>query len=201
MEADPDQVYPVREDTLLLLEASLDEVRPSDRVLELGTGSGFVARHLAGKTALVIATDVNPHACRMASSPEVGMVRADLTAGIRGQFDLILFNPPYLPTKAGERMDDWLERALDGGESGREVIGNLVPDLPRILAPGGRVLLVVSEMTGVDGVLNLLRNTGFHPGIVREQVVEGENLVVVRAIRSPEQPRRDEKSRYRKGPS
>ncbi|MGA2934133.1 MAG: HemK2/MTQ2 family protein methyltransferase [Methanomicrobiales archaeon] len=188
MDADPDQVYPVREDTLLLLEAALDELKPSDRVLDLGTGSGYIARHLVGKAAIIIATDVNPHACRMASSDGVGVARADLTAGLRGHFDLILFNPPYLPTKPGERIDDWLEEALDGGEGGRDVIRRLLSDLPRILAPGGRLLLVISEITGVEEVLGLLRDAGFFAGVVRRNRVEGEDLLVVRAKRSRERP-------------
>jgi release factor glutamine methyltransferase len=199
MDADPDQVYPVLEDTLLLLEAALDEVRPTDRVLELGTGSGFVARHLAGSAALVIATDINPHACRMASSPDVGMVRADLTAGIRGQFDLVLCNPPYLPTKPGERMEDWLEKALDGGEGGREVIRNLVRDLPRILAPEGRVLVVISELTGAGETLDLFAGAGFAPEITRRTRIEGEDLMVVRAVRSNRQPGGKEGSWRREG--
>ena len=181
MEADPDQVYPVREDTLLLLEAALEEVRPSDRVLDLGTGSGYIARHLVAKATFILATDVNPHACRMASSVGIGVARADLTAGLQGHFDLILFNPPYLPTKPGERIDDWLERALDGGESGRDVIGRLLSDLPRVLAPGGRLLLVISEITGTGEVLGLLRNAGFEAGIVRRNRIEGEDLLVVKA--------------------
>ena len=183
MEADPDQVYPVREDTLLLLEAALAEVRPSDRVLELGTGSGYIARHLAGKVALVVATDVNPHACRVASSRGVEVARADLTAGIRGQFDLILFNPPYLPTKPGERLDDWLEKALDGGENGRDTIGRLVRDLPRVLAPGGRILLVISEVTGLQEVLRLFAGSDLAAGVCRRRRIEGEDLMVVRARR------------------
>jgi release factor glutamine methyltransferase len=188
MESDPDQVYPVLEDTLLLLEAALDEARSSDRVLDLGTGSGYIARHLVGKAALIIATDVNPHACRIASFAGVGVARADLTAGLRGHFDLILFNPPYLPTKPGERMDDWLEKALDGGESGREVIGRLLSDLPRVLARGGRLLLVISQMTGVEEVLGLLRDAGFEVGIVRRNRVEGEDLLVVKAELSRDRP-------------
>ena len=188
MEPDPDQVYPVREDTLLLLEAALDKLKPSDRILDLGTGSGYIARHLVGKAALIIATDVNPHACRMATSDGVGVARADLTAGIRGQFDLILFNPPYLPTKPGERINDWLEKALDGGENGREVIRRLIPDLPRVLAPGGRLLLIISEVTGVGEVLALLRDVGFSARVVRRNRVEGEDLLVVKARRSGRGP-------------
>ena len=182
MEADPDQVYPPREDTLLLLDAALAELRPSDRVLDLGTGSGYLAQRLAGRVSLVVATDINPHACRVASGAGVSVARTDLTAGIRGQFDLVLFNPPYLPTKAGERLDDWLEKALDGGESGREVIARLIPDLPRVLAPEGRVLVVISDLTGIEEVLGLFTNAGFQAGVVREQGIEGEKLVVMKAV-------------------
>ena len=182
MDPDSSQVYPVHEDTRLLLGAALAEAKLSDRVLELGTGSGYIARHLAGKVTLVAATDVNPHACRAAVSSGVGVARADLTAGIRGQFDLVLFNPPYLPTEPEERLDDWMEKALDGGKTGREVIARLLPDLPRVLVPGGRVLLVVSELTGVDEVIRLFGAAGWRAGIVREERAEGERLVVVRAV-------------------
>jgi len=187
MDADARQVYPVREDTLLLLDAALAEAGPSDRVLELGTGSGYIARHLAGKVTFIVATDVNPHACRLALLPGVGVLRTDLAAGIGGQFDLVLFNPPYLPTGPGDRLDDWLEKALDGDESGREVIARLVPDLPRILAPGGRVLVVVSELTGIGEVLDLFRRAGFSAEICRRTKVEGEELAVIRAERPGEQ--------------
>ena len=188
MDRNPDQVYPVREDTLLLLEAALAEARPSDRVLELGTGSGFIARHLAGRVSLIVATDVNPHACRAAAAPSVRVVRADLAAGIRGKFDLVLFNPPYLPTRPGERLDDWLEKALDGGESGRDVIARLVPDLSRILAPGGRLLIVISDLTGPGEVLALLGEAGFPSRICRRVRIEGEELMVIRAVGPPDEP-------------
>ena len=44
-----------------------------------------------------------------------------------GLFDLIVFNPPYLPTQPEERIDDWLEYALDGGVDGRAVITRFAP--------------------------------------------------------------------------
>ena len=64
------QVYPVEEDTQLLLEAALAEVRPGDRVLEVGTGSGHIAASLADRAARVVALDINPHAVRAARARE-----------------------------------------------------------------------------------------------------------------------------------
>ena len=58
---DSTQVYYPEADTYLLLEAALAEVKPGERVLEVGTGSGLIAAEIAGITG-VVATDINPHA-------------------------------------------------------------------------------------------------------------------------------------------
>jgi release factor glutamine methyltransferase len=173
------QVYPVREDTLLLLEAARSEVRSSDRVLEVGTGSGYIASELRRITPNVVATDINPHAVRMAKEKGVEVVRTDLVAGLCGTFDLIVFNPPYLPTRQEERVEDWLERALDGGPSGREVIERFLRDIERVLAPGGRILLLISSLTGKGAVDDLISQQGFHGRIVQSTVIEGEELLVI----------------------
>jgi len=110
-----DQVYSPAEDSYLLLRAALREVRLTDRVLEVGTGSGYVAAELVGRAAQVVTTDINPHAVECARARGLAAVRTDLFAGLSGPFDLVIFNPPYLPTAPEERIDDWLEHALDGG--------------------------------------------------------------------------------------
>ncbi len=174
-----DQVYPIREDTLLLLEAARLEVRSSDSVLEVGTGSGHIAAELRKITPNVVAIDINPHAVRMAKEKGVEVVRTDLVAGLCGTFDLIVFNPPYLPTQEEERIDDWLERALDGGPSGREVIERFVQDIERVLAPEGRILLCISSLTGIEAIQDLITQQGFHGRIVQSTVIEREEVLVV----------------------
>jgi release factor glutamine methyltransferase len=183
MKYDPSQVYSPEADTVLLLEAARAETRPGDRVLEVGTGSGLIASEIA-KISRVVATDINPHAVIAARDAGMDVVRTDLFAGIRGPFDLILFNPPYLPTRPEERTDDWLEYALDGGESGRVVIERFARDAGQILAPGGRILLLVSSITGPGETERLFAGLGFIPEIAREQVVEDEVLYVLKMIRN-----------------
>lgn len=141
-DATPDQVYPPAEDSHLLLRAALREVRPTDRVLEVGTGSGYVAASVLGRAANVVATDINPHAVECARARGLAAVRTDLFAGLSGPFDLVLFNPPYLPTLPEERIDDWLEYALDGGPTGRAVIERFVADIGRVLSPIDRKSVV-----------------------------------------------------------
>lgn len=178
-----DQVYQPEADTYLLLKAAEREARPHDRVLEVGTGSGRVAAGLTEAAGSVVATDINPYAVLAARSCGVETVRCDLAAGLAGPFDLVVFNPPYLPTSPEERIDDWLEYALDGGPDGRRVIERFIRDLGRILSPYGRVLLLVSTLTDPDAVRKIFAAHGFISFIVDEEALEGERLYVLRATR------------------
>jgi release factor glutamine methyltransferase len=175
------QVYQPEADTMLLLEAAIHEVHPGETVLEIGTGSGYIALQVSSITRCY-ATDINPHACRTARTQGVEVIRTDLASGICHRFDVILFNPPYLPTSEGERMDDWLEYALDGGEDGRDAIRRFAEILPGIIAPIGRALLLISECTGIDEVREIFGSQGFLTFIVAETITEGERLVVLRIM-------------------
>ena len=178
-QADPGQVYQPAEDSFLLLKAAKEEVRPGDRVLEIGVGSGYVSSGLLSSCRMLVATDRNPHAAAIAYASGVPVVLTDLAAGLCGPFDLILFNPPYLPTEPGERIDDWLELALDGGPSGRDVIERFLQLIPGILSPEGRVLLLISSLTGSDEVNDLIRNNGFESSTVAEERVEGGEILMI----------------------
>jgi release factor glutamine methyltransferase len=179
-------VYPVREDTHLLLEAAGEEIRPSDRVLEVGVGSGYIAHQLQGRAAWIVATDINPHAVRKAKEEGIDVLRTNLMAGICGSFDLVLFNPPYLPTRPEERIEDWLEYALDGGPSGREVIARFAEQVVSILAVQGRILLLISSLTGQKEVERIFSHQGMVGRIVKETFIEGEMLFVYRFCRKKE---------------
>ncbi|MCX6690428.1 MAG: class I SAM-dependent methyltransferase [Methanoregula sp.] len=183
MPFDPCQIYSPEADTFLLADAARAEVKAGDRVLEVGTGTGYIAAELL-RTCDVVATDINPHAVLCARNNGVEVVRGDLFAGIRGTFDLVIFNPPYLPTQPGERIDDWLEYALEGGESGRVVIERFAAEVGRVLAPGGRILLLISSLTGLDEVSGLFSRHGFISGIVMQQTVDDEELYVLKIERN-----------------
>ncbi len=137
------EVYRPSEDSYLLLGAV--SVAEGERFLEVGTGTGLVALH-AAKAAAAVATDVNPAAVALArenalhNGIRLDVVLTDLMAGLRGPFDVVAFNPPYLE---GGPLSP-LERAWQGGEAGSEVAVRFLKDLRRVLAPRGRAYLLLS---------------------------------------------------------
>ncbi len=177
---DPYQVYQPEADTYLLLEAVQGELKPHDRVLEMGTGTGYIGSQLTGYRCLLCA-DINPHACLAAKSKGLVVVRTDLFAGISGTFDLVVFNPPYLPTQDDERIADWLEYALDGGPEGRSTIARFIGGVRSVLAPGGRVLLLVSSLTGVNEVAGMFQEQGFEAAIIAKRKIFDEWLFVLKS--------------------
>ena len=180
-----EEVYPPAEDTYLLLEAALAEARMEDRALEIGCGRGILAQELSSRVQCLIATDINPHALHATRSRagDVELIQADLFKGIGGRFDLVLFNPPYLPFKPEERSGGWIDWALDGGESGRETINRFLRELEDHLLPGGRALLLISSLTGLHEVMETACTQGFQAKVVLNERCFFEQLYVLRIWR------------------
>jgi release factor glutamine methyltransferase len=179
------EVYEAAEDSALLAGVVAEHVGADDLVLDVGTGSGYVAGRIAERTgARVIGTDVNPEACRRARDAGVQPVRSDLATPFReGAFDVVAFNPPYLPVDPAAEWDDWFELALSGGESGRDVIDRFLDDVGRVLAPGGSAFLLVSTLAGVDDVVEYAGERGFSASAEEDASFPGETLTVLRLWR------------------
>ena len=179
-------VYEPAEDSALLANAVLDEIRSDSVVLDVGTGSGYIGKQIVETTgASVIGIDVNPYACKQAADTGLPVVRSDLTTGIQpNAADVIVCNPPYLPTEADPAADDWLERAIAGGTTGRYIVNRLFADVDRVLAPTGSLFLLMSSLQDIDAVVERASNAGFRGiEIDRDDSFPFEVLVVYRFSR------------------
>ncbi len=166
----PDVLVP-RPDTETLVRACAG-LGPG-RVLDVGTGSGCVALALARElpAATLLASDVSPAALALARANAAALELearidwrdADLLDGIDGAFDVIVSNPPYIPSAEIERLAPEVQQeprlALDGGADGLDVIRRLVRGASARLAPGGWLLLEVGAGQA-DAVEVLLREAG-----------------------------------------
>ncbi len=144
-----------RPETETLVEAAL-AVRP-ERVLEIGVGSGAVTGALAlelprtrfvavdrSRQALAVAR-VNLE--RLGVATRVSLLRGDGSSGLRGPFDLIVSNPPYIPSGELGRLPPEVQNeptlALDGGPDGLRFVRRLLADAPALLARFGCLALEV----------------------------------------------------------
>jgi release factor glutamine methyltransferase len=175
-------VYEPAEDTFLLADHL--EVKEGERVLELGTGCGILAVLAAEQGGRVVATDVSEAALRCAwlnawrhgVGERVELRRGELFSPVGSStFDLILFNPPYLPEE-GEGDPRW-----SGGRSGRGVLDPFLSELPLHLSPGGRALFVQSSLSGVEESLRRLGEGGLEARILKRLRFFFEELVLVEA--------------------
>ena len=140
------------------------------RVLELFVGSGAVAIAAAREGAReVTVVDVSRRALLTSvinarrNGVRLRTRRGDLFAPVAGErFDLILANPPYVPSPTEKLPRSGAARAWEGGGDGRALLDRLCDEAPVHLAPGGTLLLVQSSICGERATLARLEAAGLH---------------------------------------
>ncbi|HUX98319.1 MAG TPA: HemK2/MTQ2 family protein methyltransferase [Candidatus Deferrimicrobium sp.] len=184
-------VYLPSDDSYLLIDNL--NLEPDDFVLEIGTGSGLISLIAAQTVRKVIATDVSPIAVICAKENvkrnklegKIEVRRGGLFDPINeGEiFDIILFNPPYLPenNKNAKKVSDWLEKAWDGGNNGREIIDPFIENCKYFLKPLGRVLMVQSSLSNSSKSCDLFKNQGFQVEIRNSKSFFFEKIILLHA--------------------
>ncbi len=145
-------VYSPDHDTYLLLD--IVDVDKGEEVLEIGSGSGIISLHCSKKGPKVTAVDKDEKALENTNKNaelndiELDVKRSDLFSDIDKKFDVIIFNPPYLPKHEDLEIDDrW-----DGGERGDEVILQFLKEVKFYLNENGRIYLCFSDMAPLDNI-------------------------------------------------
>lgn len=173
-------VYEPCEDSFLLAQAALSEIKGSESVLEVGCGSGIISAVIKNNTyARVTGIDINPYAAACTRDNGVEAIIGDLLGCIRGKFDIIIFNPPYLPTNDNERTNDWINIALDGGNDGRKVIDRFLEEAGSYLVKDGKILMLVSSFTGIEEVKSRMESLGYDVEEKNRSRYSFEELVVI----------------------
>lgn len=169
-----------RQDTECLVEKAVELIRDSQRngkeapqVLDLCTGSGCIGisiKKLCPK-AVVTLSDVSEGALEVAGrnaealEAEVSLIQSDLFEKIRGKYDYIISNPPYIPTKVIEGLmpevrDYEPHLALDGTADGLFFYRKIVQEAEKYLKEGGVLLFEIGQEQGAD-LTEIMEKQGF----------------------------------------
>ncbi|MYW03799.1 HemK2/MTQ2 family protein methyltransferase [Streptomyces sp. SID3343] len=182
--------YRPQADTRLLASAFVEQgLHRVDRVLDVGTGTGAVALAAASAgSCRVTAVDVSRQAvwtARLNSAWRrrgVSVLRGDLLEPVRGQtFDVVLANPPYVPSPEENAPRRGRARAWDAGTDGRLVLDRLCAQVPIHLNPGGTLLVVHSVLCGVGTTLGLLESVGLRAQVVARSLEPFGPVLTARA--------------------
>ncbi|MCG7623398.1 peptide chain release factor N(5)-glutamine methyltransferase [Epibacterium sp. Ofav1-8] len=180
-----------RPETETLIEAALAE--PFERVLDLGVGSGCILVTLLAEQqgALGLGVDLSEAACLQASANAVlhrvearaDIRQSDWFSAVKGQFDLIVSNPPYIALDemdglSAEVRDHEPQMALTDGADGLSAYRLICAGLGQHLAQGGRVMVEIGPTQGA-AVAQMMRAQGLVDVVVlpdldgRDRVVSG----------------------------
>ena len=162
-----------RQDTETLVEEALKVIRPGMKVLDMCTGSGCIIisiMHFA-KEIEGFASDISRHAINLAkenakmNNVSVTFETGDLFDHIRGNYDVIVSNPPYIRTEEIPKLMPEVQnfepvQALDGKEDGLYFYRRIVEEAKEYLNPNGFLLFEIGYDQGKE-VPELMENTGY----------------------------------------
>jgi release factor glutamine methyltransferase len=188
------QVYSPAEDSWLLEEYLLKQNLAGKVCLDFGCGSGIQAIAMLNAGAKeVLSVDVNVDALKETGKKVKGFLikakksgaqflgqflgarKSEYFSNIKEKFDLIAFNPPYVPS------DEVKWRDLDGGENGRTVIDKFISKVKVHLNPKGVVVLLISSLNNPDEVIGEFKKKGFVVSIESKKKLFFEELIILRA--------------------
>jgi release factor glutamine methyltransferase len=177
--------YKPSDDTFLLADCA--QKHRGRFALEIGTGSGYICGILKTGFKFVVATDIDADAIKVAREyvkgirrkdgrpvKDVAFVCCDSSSAISNmRFDLIVINPPYLPSGAVGDI------TVDGGTEGIEVSIHMMEDCVRLLEANGILLIATSSLSNYRALMERMDALGISAVIIAGKKFEFEELIVI----------------------
>jgi len=173
-----ENVYPPSEDTFLLIDALKKYNVKRKKILEIGTGTGIIAIYLAKRGAKVYATDIKKEAVQCAkenakiNKVKIETIQSNLFENIKEKnFDIIIFNPPYLPPN--KEQDKYLTEKdkLDiiGGENGVETTIKFVKKVKKYLNKKGKAIIIQSTLANLEKLNKTIKENNLKTKIIAKK--------------------------------
>ena len=184
------EVYEPSEDTFLLLDSI--NVITNQKVLEIGAGTGIISLYCAQKGATVICSDINPYAIEIINkniqenkkqlNGSIEVRTGDLFEIVieKETFDIIIFNPPYLPTTKDEKkgISEWYAKSFDGGPTGLTVTIKFLKELKPYLKKDGKAYFIYSSLSKKQQLEQTLKSLSFKYTIIKKLRCDDEILSI-----------------------
>jgi len=173
-------VYQPVEDSYLLaktLNFFLKSKEKSIKILDLGSGSGIQAE-ICRKQGFkdILTSDINEEAIKCLIKKKFKSIKSNLFEKIQGKFDLILFNPPYLPEDKREPLGSKI--STTGGKKGYELILKFLEQSKNHLNDSGQIIFLISSLTHPKIIIKKAKDLGYEIQQMNKKELFFESLFV-----------------------
>jgi len=143
--------------------------------LDIGTGSGYLAKVLSSNFSLVVGTDIDFDSLRSQNEKPSNLVCCNGADAINHEFDLIVCNMPYLPS------NDITDKTIDGGVEGLDVPLKIIKSAIPSLKDGGKIIFLTSSLANHQKLLEKIKSLGFNVDVIAKKKLFYEDLILVKA--------------------
>jgi len=185
----PNNVYLPSEDTYLLLETIQEDIKNKviDSFLEIGVGSGYISLGLYNQVNKMKVTDINPCVIDYIKDlkqkydlNKLEVIKSNLFKNIIERFDLIIFNPPYVPSELVPKETDIEKLSTDGGSFGRKIILKFLMYLNKYLTENGVCYLLISSFNNPHYVFKQILKNNLNYKVLDEKNIFFEKLIILK---------------------
>ncbi|MCL2341723.1 MAG: peptide chain release factor N(5)-glutamine methyltransferase [Firmicutes bacterium] len=180
------------EEVIHILQKTVGVVHCATRlqILDLCTGSGAIAVSIAkyAENVNILGTDISQEALDVAkqnaekNNVKIEFIESDLFENIKGKFDVIISNPPYIEKEEMKKLDAEVQKepviALDGGEDGLDFYRRIISEALKYLNPEGYLCLEIGY-NQKETVMQLIKESNHYKDIYSKKDLAGIDRVII----------------------